>query len=294
MSQNIPGYKTNLNTNRIKTLLASFFPTTSGGGGEGDFLPLVLTEDTTVEGTNHILDFLLNDNDGSGYPFSIELIDSFHSYHTKLTTTSGSILWEEDFGAGLTPFFRVQAQSGSYSLGSEELNADSYGVYWAGESFKFSSPVFKANNISGAVFNIPHLGGSGDRMVIANNSGDLSTQAFPQESIIVACSDRTTAITTGEKEDFFMPLAKTLMGVKAGLTTAQSSGSIFTVDVRKGGVSVLSTLITVDNGETNSVNAVTQPVISTPTLEVNSLITFHVTQVGDGTAAGLKVTLIVS
>jgi len=61
-------------------------------------------------------------------------------------------------------------------------------------------------------------------------------------SIQLACSDETTALTTGVgKITFRMPYAFTLTGVRASLTTAQASGNIFTVDINEGGVSILST-----------------------------------------------------
>lgn len=113
------------------------------------------------------------------------------------------------------------------------------------------------------------------------------------ESIIVAAGDETTAITTGAaKVTFRMPYAFTLTAVRASLTTAQASGSIFTVDINENGTSVLSTKLTIDNGETTSVTAATPPVISDTALADDSVITVDVDQIGNGTAAGLKVTLI--
>lgn len=113
------------------------------------------------------------------------------------------------------------------------------------------------------------------------------------ESIIVAAGDETTAITTGTaKVTFRMPYAFTLTAVRASLTTAQSSGSIFTVDINENGTSVLSTKLTIDNGETTSVTAATPPVIFDAALADDSVITVDVDQIGNGTAAGLKVTLI--
>jgi hypothetical protein len=79
--------------------------------------------------------------------------------------------------------------------------------------------------------------------------------------------------------------------VSASLTTAQASGSIFTVDIRVNGTSILSTLITIDNTEDTSVTAATPAVISNTSLPADGKITAHVTQIGNGTAVGLKVAL---
>ena len=88
----------------------------------------------------------------------------------------------------------------------------------------------------------------------------------------------------------------TLTGVKASLTTAQSSGSIFTVDLNEGGVSLLATKLTIDNGEKTSVTAATPPVIDgtglVNVIAADGECTIDIDQVGDGTAAGLKVYLI--
>jgi hypothetical protein len=115
------------------------------------------------------------------------------------------------------------------------------------------------------------------------------------ESIIIAASDETTALTVGtNKVSFRMPYAFTLTDVRASLNTAQVSGNTFTVDVKTGDtpVSILSTKITIDNTQFSSVTANTAAVISTPALADDERITVDIDQVGNGTAAGLKISLI--
>lgn len=113
------------------------------------------------------------------------------------------------------------------------------------------------------------------------------------ESIIAAASDETTALTTGTgKVTFRMPYAFTVSAVRASLSTAQTSGSIFTVDINEGGTTILSTKLTIDNTEKTSTTAATPPVISDIALADDAEITIDIDQVGDGTAKGLKVALI--
>jgi hypothetical protein len=120
-------------------------------------------------------------------------------------------------------------------------------------------------------------------------SGNLAT---PFE-LVVAASDETTALTTGTaKITFRMPRAVTLTAVRASLTTAQASGSIFTVDINEGGTSILSTKLTIDNTEKTSTTAATPPVISDTALADDAEITIDIDQIGDGTSKGLKVMLI--
>ena len=113
------------------------------------------------------------------------------------------------------------------------------------------------------------------------------------QSIVVAASDETTALATGTaKVTFRMPYAFTLTSVRASLTTAQASGSIFTVDINEGGTTILSTKLTIDNTEKTSTTAATAAVISDVNLADDAEITIDIDQVGDGTAKGLKITLI--
>lgn len=113
------------------------------------------------------------------------------------------------------------------------------------------------------------------------------------ESLIIAASDETTALTTGtSKVTFRMPYAFTLTAVRASLTTAQTSGSIFTVDINEAGASILSTKLTLDNTEKTSVTAATAAVMSDTSLADDAEITIDIDQIGDGTAKGLKVYLI--
>lgn len=123
-------------------------------------------------------------------------------------------------------------------------------------------------------------------------NGDAGAVIVPVP-IGVACSDESTALTTGTaKVTFRMPHAMTLTGVRASLTTAQSSGSTFTVDINESGASILSTKITIDNTEKTSTTAATPPVISDSALADDAEITIDIDQVGNGTATGLKVWLI--
>lgn len=120
-----------------------------------------------------------------------------------------------------------------------------------------------------------------------------ATWKNPIESLIIAASDEGTALTVGaNKVTFRMPYAFTLTAIRASLTTAQASGSIFTVDVNENGVSILSTKLTIDNTEKTSVTAATAPVISDTSLADDAEITIDIDQVGNGSAAGLKVYLI--
>jgi hypothetical protein len=121
----------------------------------------------------------------------------------------------------------------------------------------------------------------------------VSVGSPPTESIIVAASDETTALTTGTgKLTFRMPYAFTLTEVRASVTTAPT-GAAISVDINEGGVSVLSTALTIDATEKTSTTAAVPAVISDTALADDAEITIDIDQVGSTIAgAGLKVTLI--
>ena len=131
---------------------------------------------------------------------------------------------------------------------------------------------------------------SGGAVTSVNGRSSAVTVLAP---IIIACSDETTPLTTGTaKVTFRVPYAFTLTAVRASLTSAQTSGSLVTVDINEGGASILSTKLTIDNNEKTSTTAATAPVISDSSLADDAEITIDIDQVGNGTATGLKVTLI--
>jgi len=118
-------------------------------------------------------------------------------------------------------------------------------------------------------------------------------QAQQAEALGIAISDETTALTSGTaKATFRMPYAFTLTAVRASLTTAQASGSLFTVDINDGGASILSTKLTIDNAEKTSTTAAAAAVISDTALADDAEITIDIDEIGDGSAKGLKVWLI--
>lgn len=111
-----------------------------------------------------------------------------------------------------------------------------------------------------------------------------------RESIIVALGDETTAITAGNaKVTIRMPYRFKLYSVKASLTSAGASQT--TVDINKGGATLLTTKLTLDAGEKTSATAATPAVISDTQLEEDDEVTFDIDAAG-ASAAGLKVYLV--
>jgi hypothetical protein len=161
-----------------------------------------------------------------------------------------------------------------------------------------SAATYVKTDATIAIFDgtVPTTSSSGD----AAATGSAGTAAHRDHvhgrsdfvAIEAALSNELSAVTTASSVTFRAPCAFTLTGVRASLKTAQATGSILTVDVRKNGTTVLSTTITIDNTELTSVTAATPPVISVSAFADDDVILITCTQIGDGTAIGLKATLL--
>lgn len=130
-----------------------------------------------------------------------------------------------------------------------------------------------------------------------NNADVHNPVVSAKDFFIVPASDETSALTVGNaKVTFRAPYAFTLTGVRGSLNVAQTSGSLVTVDIKRWNgssfVTILSTLLTFDNGERTTVTAATAPVLSYTNIVDDEELRIDVTQVGDGTAKGLKITLL--
>lgn len=137
--------------------------------------------------------------------------------------------------------------------------------------------------------------GTSGQFLKTAGSGANPSWDWQLETISIACSDETSGVTAGAgKVTFRLPgYAYTLVAVYASLTTAQASGSIFTVDINEAGTSVLSTKLTIDNTEKTSTAAAAAAVISDSALAADAEMSIDVDQIGNGSATGLKVYLVV-
>ena len=113
------------------------------------------------------------------------------------------------------------------------------------------------------------------------------------EAFVVPISDQTTALTTGTKMTWRMPYAFTITDIRASVNTAQTSGDALRFDVKEGGTSLMSTLLTIDNSEKTSTTAAAARVISDTSIADDAELTFIIDRVGAATVAtGAVITLI--
>jgi len=157
---------------------------------------------------------------------------------------------------------------------------------------KFRGTTLPTTTIVGSTSYIPLIYNSTDDK-FDNLSASGITSTIPVV-IQLACSDETTALTTGtSKVTFRMPHAMTLTSVRASLNVAGTTSGITTIDINEGGTSILSTKLTIDLTEKTSTTAATPSVISDSSLADDAEITIDIDAISGGaTEKGLKITLI--
>lgn len=132
-----------------------------------------------------------------------------------------------------------------------------------------------------------------NRIRAALDAIDADTAKGVKCEIVIACSDETTAITTGTaKRSWRMPFAMTVTSVKASMTQAPA-GSAAIFDINESGNSILGTKLSVDAGQTTSVGSASPATITDSTLAEDAPMSIDFDQVGSSTAgAGVKIAII--
>ena len=115
--------------------------------------------------------------------------------------------------------------------------------------------------------------------------------SYQLETFTLRSNTPTTSVAVAAGIDFMrMPYSFRLTDIRVSFNTASAGET--TIDVLESGVSVLSTLITVDAGEETSVTAAVPLVISDYALANDAKITFDVTAAAGSPATGIKVSVI--
>ena len=137
---------------------------------------------------------------------------------------------------------------------------------------------------------------NGEQGLSVRNKLNLAIDQLNAEptEIQVALSDESTVLETGvAKLTFRMPYAMNLTEVRASLTVAGTTSGLTTFDINEGGVSILSTKLTIDLTEKTSTTATTPAVISDSALADDAEITIDIDVISGGaTEAGGKIILI--
>lgn len=200
----------------------------------------------------------------------------------NLTDTGHNYAWTGTLWDDLGPAVDISGKEDSVNKSTSTADSGSsvkFPVWSAIVSF-FTSTQIKS------ILGISTLSGS--------NTGDETTATLKSkidDYISLALSDETSNLTVGNLISFRMPYAMTLSEVRISVNDAPTVSSII-VDVKESGVSIFSTLVSIDATELTSVTAAIPAVISDANLSDDALITISTTQVGSGnTGKGLKLVL---
>ena len=159
-------------------------------------------------------------------------------------------------------------------------------------NIKFSAFTSGATTGITKIVGYDSTGNTNNQYTLAELADGMASKLI--QNFIIACSDETTALTTGtNKAVFRMPYAFTLTAVRASLTTAGSGIGGTTIDVNLNGSSIFTTtLLTIAAGDKTSTST-TPPNITTTALTDDGEITIDLDGISSGAVeTGLKVTLI--
>jgi len=132
--------------------------------------------------------------------------------------------------------------------------------------------------------------GGGVTRMVAYWCGDGKT-LFESADIVVKLGDESTPLTTGTAKLTFRPSsALTLTSIPRASLTAASTSGLPTFDIKVGGSSIFSTLLSIDANELTSTSATTPAVLSTTTIADDASITIDITVAGTN-AAGAQITI---
>ena len=133
---------------------------------------------------------------------------------------------------------------------------------------------------------------AGENIVLDSNGLVTGTTVttYQNLSMSVAISDETTTQSNANAAiTFRAPCEMFLYKIpRASLTNASSSGAVV-LDINEGGTSILSTKLSIDQGNTTSTTSGTQAVLSDNTIADDAEITIDIDNAGNA-ATGIKVT----
>ena len=138
------------------------------------------------------------------------------------------------------------------------------------------------------------IGSNSSTLFADSSDSDGNKWEFPTSSFVIACSDETSDLETGDdKAQIQLPFAFELTSISANVNTA-STGADINIQVQEDNVNIMSGVgITIDATETSSLTSATSPTITDSTLASGSIISVDLDQIGSGdTGTGLKINLI--
>ena len=201
-------------------------------------------------------------------------------------------------------FATISAGGGDMTRATYDANADNVvdsaaAVAWSGITSKPTTlsgyGITDAQPLDSDLTSIAALSTSsfGRSLLTQSDAAAARTTLGISDVWIIAISDESTALSAGTaKVTFRAPRAATVTAVRSSVGTASTSGLV-TIDINEGGVSILSTVLTIDANEKTSTTAATAAVISDTSIADDAEITIDIDSAGTG-AKGAKVAIYVT
>jgi hypothetical protein len=201
-----------------------------------------------------------------------------------------SYLWQDPAFAAPYGMYRFDIHAGSRTTPTTILEIDRYGLRYNAD--------YSSNYTTRSLTDKAYVDAK-----VADAINDGTTTVAPSQNAVfdalalkasrtvrygMNLSDLTTTLTAGTNKGFIvLPAAFTVTAVYAYVLTAQTSGTVITVDINEAGTTILSTKLTIDNNETGSNTAATAAVISDTAIAAHAQITADIDAATSG--AGLLV-----
>lgn len=252
--------------------------------GQGTFASGVEIADGYTYAFTGYTDTYINGNSGQLFVSAENTSGTKYYFMSVGDITSGNMVTFERSGSA-DEFTASSGHQRGLSLGTLEL-AQSGTASFTG----FGLNVVETSTGSGGQKFVDFQNNSTSKFSIDT---DGTVHGSP-ETLVIAVSDETTALTTGTaKVTFRMPFAMTLSEVRASVTTAPT-GSTIIVDINESGSTIMTTnKLSIDASEKTSTTAATAAGITDSALADDAEITIDIDQIGSSVAgAGLKVYLI--
>lgn len=245
---------------------------------------------------NHKTNSLSIARDNSGYTEGLTVKSNAGDIEIEAKEQDKDIIFKVNDGGSPTESMRIDGDINQVKIKS--LAVGSAAELTITES---SDDISFTNTVNDKTLKFVVNDGSGNdktATLTAATTGDVLQLKGIEETFIIAASDETTDLTTGDvKATFAAPFDFQITGVKASVYTSPA-GSTISVAIRRSragvAVDILSTNLTIDPNENTSRTAATAAVINTSNddIQIDDIIIIDIDQIGSSRAGqGLKVTI---
>lgn len=260
--------------------------------GDIDSIRVSISGDSTLFyiGSDTIMVGLLNPSSGS----ITNLGDTIYIYTGKI--------WGNEYEFGIANGAHTDSILIGYDGGAGTVIVSTFGVsveapYLAVNNIKNVASISNSNNDSIKIDASGNIEIQGNVNLTAGNEYQIDGVSIGsggggEDSLYyfaIALSDSSTELTTANGDSWDAMINYMIDSVRIGVNSPPT-GSALSVDIKKNGTSIFSTLITIDAGDSTSVGATTPYALSTTSISYNDRMQSIASSVGATYGgAGLKV-----